>query len=298
MPTYWAFRAGDSRGWAAEDAGRLEVFHPSASSTRHALAGQTADQVLRQVYGGALVVEETEVEPGCYYPRVWRPEKPGARVVERDAWAAAAAAARIIFSRLGDVLRFVEPDPNNLLAFGHELRMLLILACTEVESSWTGVLKANRYPAGKWTTNDYVKLLKPMKLDEWSVELAPALPLGALKPFAGWSGTAATQTLPWYDAYNKVKHFREDNLPLATLRHTIDAVAAVYVMFVVQFGTWEGFGAGDISLLIFQGHNPREIAAGGDLFRLRDEPTFAPGEIYAPPRVAGRHSWRPAMLIL
>jgi hypothetical protein len=47
-------------------------------------------------------------------------------------------AASSLFSQFTDVFRFMEPASSNLVAFGHKLRELLILACTEIEACWRG----------------------------------------------------------------------------------------------------------------------------------------------------------------
>jgi hypothetical protein len=105
--------------------------------------------------------------------------------------------------------------PTNFEAYGHEIRNLLILAATEVEAHWKGVLRANSQRAD--TTADYVKLLPAMKLNEYAVKL-PFYPwLDAVKPFKGWSNSKTTQSLAWYDAYNAVKHDRETEFEKGTL---------------------------------------------------------------------------------
>jgi hypothetical protein len=144
--------------------------------------------------------------------------------------------ARSLFSRLRNIFQIIEPTTAHDRVFGHELRQLLILACTEVESSWRAVLSANDYPGERWTTNDYVRLLGPMKLDQYIVTLASHPGYGEIRPFDGWSASNPTPTLGWYDAYNATKHNREGELPRASLRAVIKAMAAVHIMTVAQFG--------------------------------------------------------------
>ena len=185
-----------------------------------------------------LIVEQVEATmmPGRHLPRVYRgPEHPPVDVPARTA---TMRAARNLFSRLRDIFQVVEPDHVHDSVFGHELRQLVILACTEVESSWRAVLSANQYPAGagRWNTKDYVKLLGPMKLDEYAVTLASHPDYGPIVPFRGWEVAEATRSLGWYDAYNSTKHNREEELHRATLGVTVEAMAAVHVMTVAQFG--------------------------------------------------------------
>jgi hypothetical protein len=73
---------------------------------------------------------------------------------------AAHLAALLLFERLTELLEIIKPATANARAFGHASRQLLILACTEVESSWRGVLEANGYSNPnsdhRFTTSDYV----------------------------------------------------------------------------------------------------------------------------------------------
>ena len=87
---------------------------------------------------------------------------------------------------------------------GHNV---LLLAATEVEAHWKGILKANRAKCD--STKDYVKLLPAMKLDEYAIGV-PFYPwLNPIRPFLGWTTDGSTKSLSWYDAYNAVKHDRE-----------------------------------------------------------------------------------------
>jgi hypothetical protein len=66
-------------------------------------------------------------------------------------------------------------------------------------------------------------------------------------PFSGWSSTAPTQSLSWYDAYNKTKHDRAHHFGAASLENGIRAVMANVVLFAVRFGPFRLFnGAGTL----------------------------------------------------
>jgi len=124
-------------------------------------------------------------------------------------------------------------------AYGHEIRQLLILACTEVENLLKRVLVSNGYPAppkGRWTTNDYVKVESPLRLSFYSSELVRYPEYPPIDPFHGWDPAQPTNSLDWYEVYNKVKHDRGGIFKLATFSHAITAVAAVHVLLTAQFG--------------------------------------------------------------
>jgi hypothetical protein len=71
--------------------------------------------------------------------------------------------------------------------------------------------------------------------------------IGWRLPFAGWSPTSPTKSLPWYDAYNRTKHDRANHFEAATLENCILAVMANVVLFAARFGPFRLFnGAGTL----------------------------------------------------
>lgn len=89
-----------------------------------------------------------------------------------------------------------------------------------------------------------------------------------LEPFSQWNKVQPTQSLPWYDAYNKVKHDREGNFRLAQLSHALHAVAGVFVLTIAQFGT---------------AHLDQGAAFHIDEFRVEKEPSWPANETHARP---------------
>jgi hypothetical protein len=108
-----------------------------------------------------------------------------------------------------------------------------------------------------------VRLLPAMKLDAYRVKLMRYPRLTEVVPFYGWSNAQPTQSLDWYDVYNKVKHDREMNFKEATLGNAIIAVAACVVMLAAQFG-YETLGDYGFK----------------SLFRFVDIPKWKPTELY------------------
>lgn len=181
-------------------------------------------------------------ESGEFHPRIWRgnesPDPSEAGVWE--AYVSAVRVSRMLFSRLRELFLFVEPNAVNDEVFGYAQRELIMLACTEVESAWKATLRANGASPirgdDQWTTRDYVRLLAPMRLDEWTVSLSNHPSYAHLQPFQGWDPNKPSASLSWYDAYNKIKHDRETEIHLATLSNVINAMGAVYTMTIAQFG--------------------------------------------------------------
>jgi len=216
----------------------------------------SADEYARNLNGdySAITVEKPSLKFGHFHRRIaWL----GCRVIRRDTpetWdggrpyesffqlahtkecQAAHVSSLPLYQRLAEVFELVEPSPTNGSTYGHALRHLLILACTEVESAWRGVLTAQGYGQDRLTTNDYVKLRPVLRLNEWRVSLLAYPEWPALSPFEQWDPKDPTTSLPWYDAYNNVKHDREGRLHLATLEHVVSAMAAVTILGWAQFG--------------------------------------------------------------
>ena len=174
-------------------------------------------------------------------------------------------ALRLLLDRLDELFLYIEPDTHGLQAYSHKTRELLILACTELENIWkeymriTGVATSGSV----CTTNDYVRLLAPLFLDEYEITLRSYSSIPPVQPFSTWSASAPTQSLPWYDAYNKTKHDRSTHFDLATLANCIASVAANIVLHCVRFSPFPLLeGRGTLSPLFNQAfsvrlHNPR-----------------------------------------
>lgn len=229
---------------------------------------------------------------GCH-PRIARHDYPEPSQLYHREWRGSVQAARNLFAEMRDVFRTIEPVEANDVTHGHRLRELLILACTEVESGWKGVLDAQGYGSGGRDLNrrDYVKLMKPMRLGEWTVHLFSHPGYRPIKPFAGWTPNT-TGTLPWYDDYNATKHGREQSFARATLKSMVDAIAAVYVMVRAQFGRFSYQRSGER-------HPEKEPLDEQDEFRVLASPAWALEEHYPPPTCLERKGrWQPIPRVL
>lgn len=201
------------------------------------------------VYIDRKKISKSANEPGIYHPRIWRgylnnnPMLNYTPVRAQEVYGAkyhqSIVAASSLFSYLVELFRFIEPTKDNASSYGHRIRELLILVCTEIETSWRSILEDNNYKGRskkRYTTQDYIKLKKPLCFDEWSVSLKDYPSFGALKPYKKWDAQKPTSSLLWYDAYNAVKHHRENEFNKATLSTLLDAMAALHVLQVAQWG--------------------------------------------------------------
>jgi hypothetical protein len=253
-------------------------------------SGETIwDAIRRQ--GGWERPRELKVAPGHYFPRIARSIFSGPLSPTRQGWQPswadnenAIASAKVQLStlvrQLERVCETVHPEEPNLEAYGYDIRNLLILACTEVESHWSAVLKANGSSRARWTTRDYVCLKDAMKLNEFAISFPDYPWIKPVAPFKNWHEENATRTLPWYDAYNAAKHDRESKLKRASLRFVFDAVAACAIMIVAQFGEVFGFD-------LRTSGRPRTF------FWIRSVPNWDLADNYAEILESGNGKWTP-----
>jgi hypothetical protein len=209
--------------------------------------GETFDDYAKLVAAG-YTIESSVLNAGEHYPRIWRTgtaiEQFGESLPRVEdtlffpSFVRSLQQIEALFESLAQIFRVVHPTEDNLETYGSAIRDLIILACTEVESQWKGVLKANHVPAigGDYSTKDYVKLYAPMQLNSYELALIRYPDLRATAPLRGWDVNRSTKSLKWYDVYNKVKHDREGNFKEASLQHAIEAVAACATMLAAQYG--------------------------------------------------------------
>lgn len=201
---------------------------------------------------GAAGVTPLQMEAGAVVDGVWRPglyyldQIWQALGTDRREQRAAEQSLYLLVSALNDLFLYIEPEGSGLGAYGPKTRELLILACTEVEDVWTRYLRRAGHPEGArgYSTNDYVRLLDPLHLADYEVELVPFSRAPRARPFGAWRHTAPTQSLDWYDAYNKTKHDRTMHLSSATLARCVVAVAANVALYCVRFSPYPLFQEG------------------------------------------------------
>lgn len=307
MTTYWRARVDSPPVpigvvfCAVDPAGARKIFKEDGTvlglnMIPHDPLPQAFSDVLQQFYGRTIqaTIEQTELGPGEHYHRVWRGPHgpPPGDVCERE-WTDAVAAARVLFDKMREVFRFIEPDTQNDTAFGHEVRQLLVLACMECESAWKAILSRGA------STADYVKLVGPLRLEEWelSLPLYPRFP--PFRPFQGWhdpqkrppvppppAPQGPSQTLPWYNAYNNVKHDRGRNFGDANLGNMIHAMGGLFVMLCAQFGSW--WGSGGLPMINTPKFNQRIVfGVQTQDFVIQSEPQWSPAQEYVPREIAG-----------
>jgi hypothetical protein len=259
-----------------EECYQLNVISSSGLSRFCREPGEDISATLDKIAPGGEW-HELSYKPGKYFPRMARPNSinepsPGRNPDPSDEFrhyrARSTGQLHAFIEELDQICRVIHPDGCNLRMYGHATRNILILACTEVEAHWRKILKDNGYKRnGRLNTTDYVNLLSALRLDQYVVNLNYYPWLPTITPFDGWKNSNATKSIPWYHAYNQVKHDREGHFPEATLERALTAVTACFVMLCAQYGL-------DFAL---QGKEAERA-----FFQLIRTPQWEPFEFYVP----------------
>jgi hypothetical protein len=146
----------------------------------------------------------------------------------------------IIFDELTNVFKVIEPSSDNKKVYGNALRNIIILSCTEIDAMLRNIMKSNGYIKrnDNYSTNDYVKLKDILKIDDYELSLDFFESLGSFSPFEKWDKHNPTTSIPWYDAYNRIKHNRDQNFAFANLSNAIDSIVAFAIVLMAQYG-WD-----------------------------------------------------------
>ncbi|MDE2167363.1 MAG: hypothetical protein KGJ66_13625 [Alphaproteobacteria bacterium] len=263
--------------WAVEDNVAHQGIVPSQLGTHYANSGEDIMTTLQKRFSVGTF-HKLLLGPGEYFPRMARPDSikrecspghyPDRSDAARNIRTTNTGQLHVLIQELQQICQVVQPEKANFAAYGHEIRNIIILACTEVEAQWKNILEANGQQGE--SRLDYVRLALPMKLGEYRVALAWYPWLEPIAPFEKWVPVprGSKQCLPWYDAYNNIKHDPEKNFAQATLIHALKSITACFVMLCAQYG-WDFAKRGE--------------AAEDAFFRLIEAPRWGPSEIYAPP---------------
>lgn len=141
----------------------------------------------------------------------------------------------IILDDLDSIFKVVSPHKNQDSVYGHAIRNVIMLACTELDSRMQHILRNNAVkPMWRhFQMKDYYKLKDTLRLDEYSLSFYRYGDLEVYSPFSEWEKNSE---LSWYNAYNNVKHNREDKFPDANLKNAINAIMALCIITIAQYG--------------------------------------------------------------
>lgn len=139
---------------------------------------------------------------------------------------------------------YIDPIDSNESCFSHRSYELLLRSCTELENLWCIILREKNYSKkGNWTIKDYCKIESEFGINLSSKEVTfvfwkPEPAQSYIKPFEGWTTTPqkGQPRLSWYNAYNEVKHDREQNFSKASLKNLRYAMSALYINLIEYYG--------------------------------------------------------------
>lgn len=186
--------------------------------------------------------EDCKQSPGECFPRIYRgPHSPTNKLCDISTETNVFVGARIVFEHLEQVFTFVEPSSINENCFGHQIRNVYLLACTELEANCIGILEDNGFKKkGNWNIHDYKNLIVPMHLESYTVKLRNYPSYHIENPFESWDKGPNGNPPVWWSEYNKVKHDRHKNFTKATLSNLISSVSALLILLKAQFGNLSG----------------------------------------------------------
>ena len=124
------------------------------------------------------------------------------------------------------ISNYIEFDKENYQTYSAELSKILMSASSEVDVVMKQLCNHLRKNKKHRDIKDYRETIMSLAPDLVTEEVH--LPLHGLKltPWVNWSGESNPD---WWKAYNNVKHERNKYYAEATLKNTLNALAALYV---------------------------------------------------------------------
>ena len=180
------------------------------------------------------IIDRKKMDVGVKYKNIWKPFIQESITKELNFDVPTLYRAKrnlsILIQKLQEILLFVEPSPECLQTYSHKIKELLILACTELETSF------KFYKFGKnERTSDYVKILDFVDLSKYKVSLIGYTNAFKSCPFENWNSKEPTKSIPWYNAYTKIKHNSNEQFNLATLENCLNAIIADVIIFAIRY---------------------------------------------------------------
>lgn len=146
-----------------------------------------------------------------------------------------------------NLLEYIYPTQINSKTYSYRTYELLLRVCTEIESNFKAILRANKYtPTSNLNMNDYVKVNASHYLSQYQVRIQGWHGSGeVIKPYAGWK---LGKSPSWYKAYNNSKHNTAQNLKEANFTNLTNAMSGLAALIAAQYHTVE-FSSADNYLI-------------------------------------------------
>lgn len=190
-------------------------------------------EIIQNAYEYPILKKEN-MEIGVKYKHIWKPLMQSSIERELDFTVPEAYRAKrslgILVEKLQELLLYVEPSEKGLKSYSHKTRELLFLACSDLECR----LKRYNFKKNE-RMNDYVQILDYIDLSKYKLPLVGYSNPYKCCPFENWNNKEASKSIPWYYAYNQIKHNIDANFHLATLENGINAIAANIILFAIRY---------------------------------------------------------------
>lgn len=192
----------------------------------------------------------------------------------------------LIQNDLRSIFEYLEPSDECRKAYSYRIHALLMRTCIEIEANFKAILDENAFTHKRHLNmTDYRKVDATHHLSSYEVMLpiwngTPPI----LKPFEPWKSARGLQStgrvsLPWYQAYNKSKHDRQDEFKKANFENLVMAVAGLLILISSQFYN-QDFSAGPVTLAAsMYDLYPMEPSIGS-LFRIKYPDDWSDAELY------------------
>ena len=191
------------------------------------------EEIIQNAYEYPIIKKEN-MEIGAKYNHIWNPLMQNNIEKELDFTVSEAYRAKrslgILVEKLQELLLYVEPSEEGLKSYSHRARELLFLACSDLECN----LKRYNFKNNE-RMNDYIQILDYIDLSKYKLSLVGYSNPYKCCPFENWKKKEPSKSIPWYYAYNQIKHNIDANFHLATLENCINAIAANIILFAVRY---------------------------------------------------------------
>lgn len=132
---------------------------------------------------------------------------------------------------------FVEPSKKNYSTFSISYAKLILSICGEFDSLLKDYCKdlssKNKRPSNIQECFDVLKRYNSLNVINTTIKLTRYKSI-QLKPFDQWSSSSGYKKLSWWGCYNSIKHNRLTQFELANLENCLNALAALFIINVVN----------------------------------------------------------------
>lgn len=137
----------------------------------------------------------------------------------------------ILEERFENSIRYVELQRDNYSTYSIDFVNQIQMIGSEIDvimKAMSGFCATDRKNIADYAS---VILVKYPDIVNWEIKVRDIVYI----PFGGWNASNAASSLPWWEAYNDVKHGRDGNFKKASLENTLNALMALYLLEMLYF---------------------------------------------------------------